>query len=136
MDFPVFMRHMMRDKKVLAGKLRLILPTNIGQADLFSDVSETVQRSLKRIAGCDSATTTVFTQPDATSAAVASSTGDLFSFHFFIRCSRQWAYITVRATALDVRVILAGCLSELSFGTDLEPIARVADFATGADVGV
>ena len=46
MDFSVFMRHMMRDKKVLAGKLRLILPTNIGQADLFSDVSETVLQSV------------------------------------------------------------------------------------------
>ena len=46
MDFPIFMRHMMRDKKVLAGKLRLILPTNIGQADLFSDVSETVLQSV------------------------------------------------------------------------------------------
>ena len=46
MNFPVFMRHMMRDKKVLAGKLRLILPTNIGQADLFSDVSETVLQSV------------------------------------------------------------------------------------------
>ena len=46
MDFPVFMRHMMRDKKVLAGKLRLILPTNIGQADLFSDVSETVLQAV------------------------------------------------------------------------------------------
>lgn len=46
MDFPVFMRHMMRDKKVLAGKLRLILPTNIGQADLFSDVSEAVLQAV------------------------------------------------------------------------------------------
>jgi len=46
MDFSVFIRHMMRDKKVLAGKLRLILPTNIGQADLFSDVSETVLQSV------------------------------------------------------------------------------------------
>jgi 3-dehydroquinate synthase len=46
MDFPVFIRHMMRDKKVLAGKLRLILPTNIGQADLFSDVSETVLQAV------------------------------------------------------------------------------------------
>lgn len=46
MDYLVFMRHMMRDKKVLAGKLRLILPTNIGQADLFSDVSETVLHSV------------------------------------------------------------------------------------------
>lgn len=46
MDFPVFMRHMMRDKKVLAGKLRLILPTNIGQADLFSDVSESVLQTV------------------------------------------------------------------------------------------
>ncbi len=46
MGFPVFMRHMMRDKKVLAGKLRLILPTTIGHAELFSDVSESVLQSV------------------------------------------------------------------------------------------
>ena len=31
---------MMRDKKVLSGKLRLVLPTDIGRADVFADVSE------------------------------------------------------------------------------------------------
>lgn len=40
MDFDSFIKHMRRDKKVLAGKIRLILPTALGQADVFSDVSE------------------------------------------------------------------------------------------------
>ena len=40
MDYPAFIKHMMRDKKVLSGKLRLVLPTNIGCADVFADVSE------------------------------------------------------------------------------------------------
>ncbi len=40
MDFPAFIKHMMRDKKVLSGKLRLVLPTDIGRADVFADVSE------------------------------------------------------------------------------------------------
>lgn len=35
-----FLKHMRRDKKVLAGKIRLVLPTGIGQADVFIDVSE------------------------------------------------------------------------------------------------
>ena len=38
MGYPEFIKHMMRDKKVLSGKLRLVLPTSIGSADLFSDV--------------------------------------------------------------------------------------------------
>ena len=42
MDFAAFMRHMMRDKKVLSGKLRLVLPTAIGQAAVFSEVSDSL----------------------------------------------------------------------------------------------
>ena len=42
MDFESFIKHMRRDKKVLSGKIRLILPTDIGQADVFSDVSESL----------------------------------------------------------------------------------------------
>lgn len=42
MTFADFMQHMMRDKKVLSGALRLILPTGIGQADVVKDVPETV----------------------------------------------------------------------------------------------
>ncbi|MGZ9896990.1 3-dehydroquinate synthase [Shewanella gaetbuli] len=42
MDFNSFIKHMRRDKKVLAGKIRLILPTALGQADVFSDVSEDI----------------------------------------------------------------------------------------------
>ncbi|TDB44234.1 3-dehydroquinate synthase [Photorhabdus luminescens] len=33
-----YLPHMMRDKKVIAGKLRLVLPTKIGKADLRSDI--------------------------------------------------------------------------------------------------
>lgn len=40
MDYPAFIKHMMRDKKVLSGKLRLVLPTDIGRADVFADVTE------------------------------------------------------------------------------------------------
>jgi 3-dehydroquinate synthase len=40
MNFDSFIKHMRRDKKVLGGKIRLILPTALGQADVFSDVSE------------------------------------------------------------------------------------------------
>ncbi|MCL9780436.1 3-dehydroquinate synthase [Vibrio sp. S4M6] len=42
MSFEDFMRHMMRDKKVLAGELRLILPTSIGTADVVKNVPESV----------------------------------------------------------------------------------------------
>ncbi|WED21629.1 3-dehydroquinate synthase [Vibrio sp. JC009] len=38
MSFDDFMKHMMRDKKVLSGQLRLVLPTNIGTAEVVADV--------------------------------------------------------------------------------------------------
>lgn len=42
MTFDVFMSHMMRDKKVLSGQLRLVLPTAIGQAEVVADTPLTV----------------------------------------------------------------------------------------------
>jgi 3-dehydroquinate synthase len=42
MSYDDFMRHMMRDKKVLAGQLRLILPTSIGSAQVISTTPESV----------------------------------------------------------------------------------------------
>lgn len=42
MTFDDFMRHMMRDKKVLSGELRLVLPTSIGTADVVKGVPETI----------------------------------------------------------------------------------------------
>ncbi len=42
MTFADFMRHMMRDKKVLAGELRLVLPTDIGRAEVVKGVPESV----------------------------------------------------------------------------------------------
>ncbi|OOF03667.1 3-dehydroquinate synthase [Salinivibrio sp. MA440] len=38
MDYDAFIKHMMRDKKVLSGQLRLVLPTAIGQAQVVADV--------------------------------------------------------------------------------------------------
>ncbi|BDU38798.1 3-dehydroquinate synthase [Vibrio nigripulchritudo] len=38
MSFEDFIKHMMRDKKVLSGKLRLVLPTGIGTSKVVSDV--------------------------------------------------------------------------------------------------
>ncbi|MBO1896537.1 MULTISPECIES: 3-dehydroquinate synthase [unclassified Shewanella] len=49
MGFEQFIKHMRRDKKVLGGKIRLVLPTEIGKADVFSDVSEDL---LKRVISC------------------------------------------------------------------------------------
>ncbi|TAA46875.1 3-dehydroquinate synthase [Corallincola spongiicola] len=46
MDFDSFMTHMQRDKKVLQGKLRLILPERIGRCAMFDDVEEAVLRSV------------------------------------------------------------------------------------------
>ncbi len=40
MDFSIFMNHMMRDKKVQQGKLRLVLPESIGSAGIYSSVPE------------------------------------------------------------------------------------------------
>ncbi|MGR5269801.1 3-dehydroquinate synthase [Vibrio astriarenae] len=42
MSFDDFMTHMMRDKKVLAGQLRLVLPTSIGTAEVVKGVPETI----------------------------------------------------------------------------------------------
>ncbi len=42
MSFDDFMKHMMRDKKVLAGELRLVLPTSIGTSDVVKGVPEAV----------------------------------------------------------------------------------------------
>ena len=44
MDFDAYIKHMMRDKKVLSGQLRLILPTGIGSAEVVSGVPEDVLR--------------------------------------------------------------------------------------------
>ncbi|MGS0675640.1 3-dehydroquinate synthase [Shewanella sp. 0m-4] len=40
MGFEQFIKHMRRDKKVLKGQLRLILPEGIGQAGIYSDVTD------------------------------------------------------------------------------------------------
>ncbi|RJX72316.1 3-dehydroquinate synthase [Vibrio sinensis] len=40
MSFDDFMKHMMRDKKVLSGELRLVLPTSIGTASVVKGVPE------------------------------------------------------------------------------------------------
>ncbi len=42
MSFNDFMKHMMRDKKVLSGELRLVLPTSIGTSDVVKGVPETI----------------------------------------------------------------------------------------------
>ncbi|WP_087020799.1 3-dehydroquinate synthase [Thaumasiovibrio subtropicus] len=42
MTFEAFMRHMARDKKVLAGQLRFVLPMGIGSAKVVAGVSEDI----------------------------------------------------------------------------------------------
>ena len=42
MSFADFMKHMMRDKKVLSGELRLVLPTSIGTAEVVKGVPESI----------------------------------------------------------------------------------------------
>ena len=42
MSFEDFMTHMMRDKKVLSGQLRLVLPTSIGTAEVVADVPQDI----------------------------------------------------------------------------------------------
>jgi 3-dehydroquinate synthase len=42
MSYADFIKHMMRDKKVLAGELRLVLPTGIGQSEVRKDTPESV----------------------------------------------------------------------------------------------
>jgi 3-dehydroquinate synthase len=44
MSYANYAEHMQLDKKVLNGKLRLVLPTSIGSSELFDNVSETVLR--------------------------------------------------------------------------------------------
>lgn len=49
MDFNSFIKHMRRDKKVLGGQLRLVLPLGIGQAEVSSqatdaDLAEVIRR--------------------------------------------------------------------------------------------
>lgn len=47
MRFDDFIKHMMRDKKVLSGKLRLVLPTSIGTAQVVSDVpSDLIEQAI------------------------------------------------------------------------------------------
>ncbi|MGR5076881.1 3-dehydroquinate synthase [Photobacterium swingsii] len=46
MNFDCFIKHMMRDKKVLSGQLRLVLPTSIGSAEVVSDVTESTLRQV------------------------------------------------------------------------------------------
>ncbi|WP_394205584.1 3-dehydroquinate synthase [Shewanella waksmanii] len=42
MNYEQFIKHMRRDKKVLQGQLRVILPKAIGQAGIYSDVPESL----------------------------------------------------------------------------------------------
>lgn len=44
MTYEHFIKHMMRDKKVLAGQLRLILPTGIGSSEVLGNTDETIIR--------------------------------------------------------------------------------------------
>lgn len=44
MSYEQYAEHMLHDKKVLNGKLRLVLPTAIGSSELFDNVSEDVLR--------------------------------------------------------------------------------------------
>ncbi|HEY7865712.1 MAG TPA: 3-dehydroquinate synthase [Psychromonas sp.] len=46
MRYEQFAEHMQLDKKVLDGKLRLILPTSIGRCEIFDNVSETLLRRI------------------------------------------------------------------------------------------
>jgi len=46
MQYQHFAEHMQLDKKVLNGKLRLVLPTSVGTSALFDDVSEIVLRDV------------------------------------------------------------------------------------------
>lgn len=50
MDFDSFIQHMRRDKKVLGGQIRLVLPTAIGRADVFSQVTESTLEQVIRCA--------------------------------------------------------------------------------------
>lgn len=44
MNYASYAEHMQLDKKVLNGKLRLVLPTSVGTSELFDNVSEAILR--------------------------------------------------------------------------------------------
>ncbi len=46
MGFDDFIRHMRRDKKNIAGKLRFIIPTAIGQSEIRDDVSQEILQQI------------------------------------------------------------------------------------------
>jgi 3-dehydroquinate synthase len=46
MGFNEFIKHMRRDKKNLAGKLRLIIPTAIGQSEMRDDIKESMLQQI------------------------------------------------------------------------------------------
>lgn len=46
MNFNAYMKHMKRDKKVLNGQLRFILPTDVGAAEVVGNVSENTLREV------------------------------------------------------------------------------------------
>ena len=48
MDFEQFIKHMRRDKKVLKGQLRLILPEAIGKSGIYSDVTDEILEQVLR----------------------------------------------------------------------------------------
>ncbi|QUN05667.1 3-dehydroquinate synthase [Shewanella yunxiaonensis] len=48
MGFESFIKHMRRDKKVLAGQIRLVLPTALGRADVFGQVSDALLEQVIR----------------------------------------------------------------------------------------
>ncbi|MFV0574662.1 MAG: 3-dehydroquinate synthase [Vibrio sp.] len=48
MEYEHFIKHMMRDKKVLAGQLRLILPTGIGSSEVLGNTDEeTIRQAIE-----------------------------------------------------------------------------------------
>lgn len=51
MAFPQFIKHMRRDKKVLKGQLRLVLPEAIGQAGVYSNVTDEQLQDVINAAG-------------------------------------------------------------------------------------
>ncbi|NMH60041.1 3-dehydroquinate synthase [Alteromonas ponticola] len=46
MDYHAYVRHMVRDKKVEAGKIRFVIPKGIGRAVVTKDVSDTILRQI------------------------------------------------------------------------------------------
>ena len=46
MSYDSFIRHMMRDKKVLSGRLRLVLPTSIGRSEVIDNTPRELLKSV------------------------------------------------------------------------------------------